>query len=1067
MMSNRGCVPSKAQRFGAFLLGVPWFLISCGGGSTTSAPPPPTLQSITVSPGNTTVAAGLTQQYVATGNYSDGGSQPLNAVTWTTSDSTLATVTSTGLVTTLKQGHLTVSVASGTIAGNTGLTVGPPVLQSLSLSPKNTTVAAGLTQQFTATGAFSDGTSNAVTTVTWSVSDATLAAVNSAGLVTTFKQGQLAVSATSGMIVGNTGLTVGPAVLQSLGVSPQNATVAAGLTQQFTATGGFSDGTSKTVSTVTWSVSDQTLATVDSAGLVTTHRQGAVIITAASGSISNTAPLSVGPPVPAALNIVPANDKVLIGAAAPTKLSAILTYSDGSTADVSTAAAWSVTNSFVASIDNSGNVTTVRTGYTGVSATNGSFTANTSFTVIAEPRYLYFGSASGLLASKAIIDANSGQPYMAAYIPSGVTNSTVSPCPTTDPLNQFLYVGAYVSASPVTAGEIQIYRIDPISGALSPVTGNPFSSSPVTCIDFEPTGKFGFATIGVNSATFLATYSRDTSTGDLTLANSANLQAVPTRAAIDPLGQYLYVGVSTDGFNTTSGIGFSINLSTGALTTVPGSPFKLSNLGGTFTFHPTGNFLFMANSNGQSIDTYSVARATGALTFTSSIATCVNPTPVRFSPDGAFAYTTCSMDANHNVNPSLESFAVAPNGALTHLGSTSSLVLAADITVDPSGQFLYMSTIQPYVLAAAIGANGVAGPVRRVGTQGNPSTSNVVVGGPTAVTHTQKFAYITSTADNTMSAYGVNADGTLTVLQSPVATSASPFSLSLWPWGTDLVLATEGASPAIDFFSLSPTTGILTSGGSITNAATSGGAAIDPSGQFAFQTDAASGVVDAYEKTNVGTWGHVTTTFAAGAGAGPIVIDPSGFLVYVANQAANSISVYQYPGTSPQLIQATGSPFSIGAKPLLMAIDPNESFLYVVCGDQMLRVFTIDYFSGGVIAQVASVPLAGQPSGLTAEPKGRFVYTSDSIGVSAFAVNAQTGGLTAVPLSPAITLSNTTGVYAEPAGQYLYITTGAQNVQGAVYGFSILSDGTLTAISSSALATPKLPSSMVFSDSIQ
>jgi hypothetical protein len=83
-MSNRPCVSSVV----AFVLRVSWLLISCGGGGTSA---PPSLQSIAVSVGNATVAAGLTEQDTATGTYSDGSSQPLNGVTWATYDPTLAT----------------------------------------------------------------------------------------------------------------------------------------------------------------------------------------------------------------------------------------------------------------------------------------------------------------------------------------------------------------------------------------------------------------------------------------------------------------------------------------------------------------------------------------------------------------------------------------------------------------------------------------------------------------------------------------------------------------------------------------------------------------------------------------------------------------------------------------------------------------------------------------------------------------------------------------------------------------------------------------------------------------
>jgi 6-phosphogluconolactonase (cycloisomerase 2 family) len=884
------------------------------------------------------------------------------------------------------------------------------------------------------------------------------------------------VTAASGAVNNTAVLTVGPPNIVTLTVSPQTAAVSAGFTQQFTATGTFTDGSSGVVSNaVTWSASDSTITTINSSGLATTLKAGTVTITATSGSVaSNGATLTVGPAIPLALNITPANSKVVIGASPSTKLSAIMSYSDQSTTDVSAVATWTNTNSFVASMDPTGNMTPLKLGYTAVSATSGGFTANTGFTVIAVPRYLYFTSDAGQLASKAIIDSNSGQPHMTGYIPTGGNNYAVFPCPTTDPSNQFLYVGSTVNNGQSSSGEVQVYAIDPTSGGLNPLTGSPFpQTASVGCIDFEPTGGFAFSASGVNGSTSLLAYSRDASTGELTPVNSANLSAVPTRVAIDPLGQYLYVGASSDGFNTTIGLGFSIDSSTGALTPVPGSPFSLSNLGGTFTFHPSGNYLYMANTNGYSIDTYSLARATGALTLTSTIPTCINPTPVRFSPDGAFAYTTCSMDIAHDSNTmSVESFAVGPNGQLTHLGSTLSGILASDLTVDPSGQFLYLSTIFPQILVSPMGTDGVAQAVRSVGVQPNSSLNNVVVGGTLPVKFTPKYAFITSSGDNTLLTYGVNSDGTFTATPLSTinlpSTSSSPFSLSAWPWGTDFVLAAGGTSAHLQFFSLAH--GLPVSGGSLNNAAVAGGTAIDPSGLVVFETDSANGLIYSYQHASPGGWAWSGQSYDAGSGAGSVAIDPAGSLVYVADPTGGSIMGYQYWG-SPQLFntasQVGGSLYPIATEPLLLAIDPNESFLYAVCGDNTLRAFIINYYARGTITQVASVQLGGTPSGLTIEPTGHFVYTSDSAGVRVFSVNGQTGALTAVPLNPAVTLANITGIYAEPAGQYLYVTTGAQNVPGAVYGYGINSDGTLTALTANPVANPNLPTSMTFSDDIR
>jgi 6-phosphogluconolactonase len=612
---------------------------------------------------------------------------------------------------------------------------------------------------------------------------------------------------------GSTTSAPPPPTLQSISVSPQTATVAAGLTQQFTATGNYSDGSSRTLNAPTWSTSDNTIATVNSAGLATTLKAGTVTIAAASGTISNTAPLVVDPPIPVSLSIVPSNSSVTIGLTTPTKLSAILAYSDSSSMDVSTTATWSVANPFTASVDTTGNVTALRMGYATVSAASGTFSASSAFVVTGQPRYLYFISGGGgQLVSKAIVDSASGQLHMTGYIPTGANNNATIPCSTSDPLNKFLYVGSSVNNGAVF-GEIQIYNLDPANGALTPLTGSPFpQTSAVGCIDFEPAGKFAYAVNPNIGATGLLTFSADPVSGALTLLTSANLTGSPTRAAVDPIGKYLYLAAFSSDDSTASALGFSIDSSTGALTPIAGTPFALTNVAGTFSFHPSGNFLYMAN------------------------------------------------------------------------------------------------------------------------------------------------------------------------------------------------------------------------------------------------------------------------TFSAGAGAGPIAIDPSGLLVYVANQIDNSISAYQYWGTSPELFESKGqfvlpytdgSPFSVGASPLKLAIDPNEAFLYVLCSDQTLRAFAIDYSSGGHIAQVTSVPLPGSPSGLSVEPKGQFVYTSDSTGVSAFSVNATSGALSPVTLNPASTLANITGIYAEPAGQYLYVTTGAQNVPGAVYAYSIGSTGNLTTVSSQPVATPVLPSSMAFGDDIR
>src|SRR5581483_11982471 len=100
---------------------------------------------------------GLTQQFTATGTYSDNSTQNItSSVTWASATTTVATITAAGLATGVGTGTSTISATLGGISGSTVLTVTAAALQSIAVTPANPTIAKGLTQQFTATGTYSD-----------------------------------------------------------------------------------------------------------------------------------------------------------------------------------------------------------------------------------------------------------------------------------------------------------------------------------------------------------------------------------------------------------------------------------------------------------------------------------------------------------------------------------------------------------------------------------------------------------------------------------------------------------------------------------------------------------------------------------------------------------------------------------------------------------------------------------------------------------------------------------------------------------------------------------------------
>jgi hypothetical protein len=194
----------------------------------------------------------------------------------------------------------------------------PIELDSVQVTPTNPSIALGTTQQFTAIGIFTDGsTQNLTSAVLWASLAPGLAAISNApgsqDLATAGAVGSTTISATSGNIRGETILTVSPAALVSVQVTPTNPTIPLGLTQQFTAIGIFTDATTHNLTTtVTWTSSDETVATISNApgsqGLATSIAVGGPITiraTKAPEGISGETDLTVTPAIVVTIEVAP------------------------------------------------------------------------------------------------------------------------------------------------------------------------------------------------------------------------------------------------------------------------------------------------------------------------------------------------------------------------------------------------------------------------------------------------------------------------------------------------------------------------------------------------------------------------------------------------------------------------------------------------------------------------------------------------------------------------------------------------------------------------------------------
>ena len=215
-------------------------------------------------------------------------------------------------VTAATSSTLTVSVPAGATTGPISVTTGGQTatsdmnfkvtavnLNAIAVTTPNSAVSVGQTEQLTATGYYSDGTSKDVTAVaTWNSSTPSIATVNSQGLLSALQAGRSGITATINGVTGVAAVFVLGSI-NSITLSPTIPSLGVGQAQQFAATAQFADGTTLDVTALAnWASSSTSVATVSnqagSQGLTTGVGSGQVTVSASLGGATGSETLNVG-----------------------------------------------------------------------------------------------------------------------------------------------------------------------------------------------------------------------------------------------------------------------------------------------------------------------------------------------------------------------------------------------------------------------------------------------------------------------------------------------------------------------------------------------------------------------------------------------------------------------------------------------------------------------------------------------------------------------------------------------------------------------------------------------------
>jgi 6-phosphogluconolactonase len=233
-----------------------------------------------------------------------------------------------------------------------------------------------------------------------------------------------------------------------------------------------------------------------------------------------------------------------------------------------------------------------------------------------------------------------------------------------DPAGGFLYVANSGS------NNISVFSIDSGSGALTQITGSPFSIgvAPLN-MQLTPSGNLLYVSTASQSSGLIVGFSVTAGIlGPVPVTMTPTDGPNPNGLAIDPSGTHLYAANS--GSNSISIFTIDSSVLPGALTKVSGSPIN----GGflvpvALILDPQGKFLYVANQGSSNVAAYSINATTGlpdiltTSTTTGAFATEGSPSFLVADPSGKYLFV-----GNQGSSAGIQAFGVS-SGNLTTLST--------------------------------------------------------------------------------------------------------------------------------------------------------------------------------------------------------------------------------------------------------------------------------------------------------------------------------------------------------------------------------------------------------------
>lgn len=283
-----------------------------------------------------------------------------------------------------------------------------------------------------------------------------------------------------------------------------------------------------------------------------------------------------------------------------------------------------------------------------------------------------------------------------------------------------------------------------------------------------------------------------------------------------------------------------------------------------------------------------------------------------------------------------------------------------------------------------------------------------------------KFLYVANAGTNTISIFNVEGDGSLLLSGTPTpAGGSNPYAAAVDPTGKFLLVTNSSLSDSVSVFSIDAGSGALTpvAGSPFFANDTPSEILITPNSNLVYVTNPRIGSVTAFTfSSSTGVLTQVPgSPFASGAGASGLTSDGSGQHLYVANTSAinptlgtaGNISGFNINTTTGVLTLMAGSPFTsvVGSGPGPLVLDPSGRLLFATTpgGNFSVWAFSVDSITGQLTAEGNS-PYSVPAGGLFAliDHKGNFLYigSQSAHGIAAYTYDQNNGQPTLITNSP-------------------------------------------------------------------